>query len=56
MVQARDRRATPAAWPDLLVVLHDGRQLEGELVVLTRRYAVGGVVFHPWEIAELEDL
>jgi hypothetical protein len=36
--------------------LHDGRQLESELVVLRRRYAVGGVVFHPWEIEELEDL
>ncbi len=39
----------------VLVVLQDGRQLEGELHVLSRRFEVGGVVFAPWEIEELED-
>jgi hypothetical protein len=36
--------------------IQDSRQLEGELIVLTGRYEVGGVVFDPWEIEELEDL
>ena len=40
----------------VLVVLQDGRQLEGELVTLTGRYQVGDVVFEPWEIDEFEDL
>jgi hypothetical protein len=31
-------------------------QLEGELMVMSGRYEVGGVVFDPWEIEELEDL
>jgi hypothetical protein len=38
------------------VVLQDGRQLEGELHVLSGRYEVGGVVFDPWEIEELDDV
>jgi hypothetical protein len=37
------------------VVLQDGRQIEGELHVLSGRFEVGGVVFAPWEIEELED-
>lgn len=40
----------------VLVMLKDGRQLEGELVTLTGRYQVGGEVFEAWEIDELEDL
>jgi hypothetical protein len=40
----------------VLVVLQDGRQLEGELHTLTGRYQVGGVVFEPWEIDQLEDV
>jgi hypothetical protein len=40
----------------VLVVLQDGRQLEGELIVLTDRFEVGGTVFESWEIEELEDL
>jgi hypothetical protein len=40
----------------VLVTLQDGRQLEGELIQLTGRYQVGGVVFEPWEIEELDDL
>jgi hypothetical protein len=40
----------------VLVVLQDGRQLEGELLVLSGCYEVGGVVFDPWEIEELEDV
>jgi hypothetical protein len=39
----------------VLVVLQDGRQLEGELIVLTGRFQVGGTVFEPWEIEELLD-
>ena len=38
------------------VVLQDGRQVEGELHVMSGRYEVGGVVFDPWEIETLEDL
>jgi hypothetical protein len=40
----------------VLVVLQDGRQLEGELMVMSGRYEVAGVVFDAWEIEELEDL
>jgi hypothetical protein len=36
--------------------LQDGRQLEGQLLVLTSRYQVGDEVFASWEIEELEDL
>ena len=39
----------------VLVVLQDGRQLEGELIVLTDRLQVAGTVFEPWEIEELLD-
>jgi hypothetical protein len=39
----------------VLVVLQDGRQLDGELIVLTDRFQVSGVVFEPWEIEELYD-
>jgi hypothetical protein len=38
------------------VVLKDGRQLEGELIVLSGRYQVEWVMFEPWEIETLEDL
>lgn len=37
------------------VILQDGRQLEGELIILTGRYEIGGVTFYGWEIDELED-
>jgi hypothetical protein len=40
----------------VLVVLQDGRQLEGELHTMTGRYEIGGVAFDEWEIEELEDL
>ncbi len=40
----------------VLVVLQDGRQLECELMVLSGRYEVGGVVFDEWEIETLEDV
>ena len=40
----------------VLVVLQDGRQLEGELRVLSGRYGVGDVTFDAWEIEELEDV
>jgi hypothetical protein len=39
----------------VLVVLQDGRQLEGELIVLTDRFQVGGRVFETWEIETIED-
>ncbi len=37
----------------IVLVLQDGRQLEGELVVLTDRFQVAGTVFEPWEIEDL---
>ncbi len=40
----------------VLVVLQDGRQLEGELHTMTDGFEVGGVVFEPWQIDELEDV
>jgi hypothetical protein len=40
----------------VLVVLHDGRQIEGEVHTMTSRYEVGGVAFYPWEIEEIEDI
>ena len=40
----------------VLVMLKDGRQLEGELVVMTDRYVIGGVVFEEWETETLEDV
>jgi hypothetical protein len=40
----------------VLVVLQDGRQLEGELHTMTGRFEVGGVVFDPWEVETLEDV
>jgi hypothetical protein len=39
----------------VLVMLQDGRQLEGELIVLTDRLQVSGVVFEQREIEELLD-
>jgi len=36
-------------------VLKDGRQVEGELHMMSGHYEVGGVVFDAWEIEELED-
>jgi hypothetical protein len=38
-----------------LQLLKDGRQLEGELLAMTGRYAIGDVVFEAWEIESLED-
>jgi hypothetical protein len=40
----------------VLVVLQDGRQLEGELRVMSGRYGVGDTVFDAWELEELEDV
>ena len=40
----------------VLVMLQDGRQLEGELLVMTGRYAIGDDVFEAWEIETLEDV
>ena len=39
----------------VLVVLQDGRQLEGELIALTDRFEVAGSVFESWEIEEMLD-
>jgi hypothetical protein len=38
------------------VVLHDGRRLEGDLIVISDRYQVEWVMFDPWEIAKIDDL
>lgn len=38
------------------VILQDGRQLEGELIILTGRYKVGDDLFFGWEIEELDDI
>jgi hypothetical protein len=51
-----DAELRPQPGRIVLVTLRDGRQLEGELIVLTSRYQVGDVVFDAWEIEELEDL
>jgi hypothetical protein len=40
----------------VLVMLKDGRQLEGELNTMTDCYAIGDVVFEAWEIETLEDV
>jgi hypothetical protein len=40
----------------VLVMLKDGRQLEGELHVMSGRFEVGGVTFDDWEIETLEDV
>jgi hypothetical protein len=39
----------------VLVVLQS-RASEGELLVMTGRYAIGDVVFESWEIETLEDV
>jgi hypothetical protein len=39
----------------VLAVLQDGRQVEGELIVLSGRYKVGEVMFDMWELEELYD-
>jgi hypothetical protein len=38
----------------VLVVLQDGRQIEGELHSMSERYEIGGETFDAWEIEELE--
>ena len=40
----------------VLVMLNDGRQLEGELVVMTGCFAVGDVTFEQWEVERIEDV
>ncbi len=40
----------------VLVMLKDGRQLEGELVVMTGHCMVGEVAFEAWEVETIEDL
>jgi hypothetical protein len=40
----------------VLVMLQDGRQVEGELIVMTGCYAVGDVTFEQWEIETIEDV
>jgi hypothetical protein len=40
----------------VLVMLKDGRQLEGELIVMTDHYTVGDVSFEEWEIETIEDV
>jgi hypothetical protein len=40
----------------VLVMLKDGRQVEGELVVVTGCYCVGDVTFEQWEVETIEDV
>jgi len=40
----------------VLVMLKDGRQLEGELHAMSARYEIGGETFDEWEIETLEDV
>jgi hypothetical protein len=40
----------------VLVILQDGRQLEGELHSMSGRYEIGGETFDVWEIETLEDV
>ena len=51
-----NRELLPQRGRIVLITLQGGRQLEGELLVLTYRYQVGEVVFDAWEIEELDDL
>jgi hypothetical protein len=39
----------------VLVVLQDGRQLKGELHMMSGRYSIGGETFDAWEIEELDN-
>ena len=36
-------------------MLKDGRQLEGELIVLTNCYFIAGTVFQDWQVETLEE-
>ena len=40
----------------MLVVLQDGRVLEGEIHTMSGRYEIGGQTFDEWEIETLEDV
>ena len=40
----------------VLVMLKDGRHLEGELQTMSSRYEIGGETFDEWEIETLEDV
>ena len=40
----------------VLVMLKDGRQLEGELIVLTNCYFIAGTVFQDWQVETLEEV
>jgi hypothetical protein len=40
----------------VLVVLQDGRQIEGELQTMSGRFEIGGESFDAWEVEELEDV
>jgi hypothetical protein len=40
----------------VLVMLKDGTQLEGELIVLTNCYSVAGIVFQDWQVETLDDV
>jgi hypothetical protein len=41
---------------DVNLLPQNGRQLEGELHMMSGRYEVGGVVFDEWEVETLEDV
>jgi hypothetical protein len=40
----------------VLIVLQDGRQLEGERHSMSGRFEIGGVTFDQWEVEEREDV
>jgi hypothetical protein len=50
-----DREMLPQPGRVVLLVLKDGRQVEGELIVMTDHYTVGDVSFQEWEIETIED-
>jgi hypothetical protein len=51
-----DAPMLPQRGPIVLVMLQDGRQLEGEPHSMSGRYEIGGETFDACEIEELEDL
>jgi len=40
----------------VLVVVQDGRVLEGGLHMMSRRYEIGADTFDQWEIEDLQDI
>lgn len=51
-----DAEMLPQPGRVVLVMLQDGRQVEGELIVMTDHYTVGDVSFQWWEVETIEDV